>query len=267
MKLEHTDRQLLEGLFRLCELQKPADNWHPHRRLLNRLLNSTVEEDALRAERVQLQDENLGLREDLKKVDDLHKLVDSLTGAVEKLSERYVDMTERYAKLSTNLHERIDKVAEIIGERVSGLVDEIAAVRDSAKRAHERLDGNPTGLRWTPEGALDGHEMSRADYPDLYAAMQKAAFPTGGATTAEAAAEAVLPVPQRGDRVRLEGAQSVGNTKIKDGWYEVLGQEAQSFQISFNSDGGAPSDTVGLGLFWIDNNHPGLKEVRHADQR
>lgn len=171
--------------------------------------------NALRAERVQLQDENLGLREDLKR-------------AEARLAQSPVWAEER------DTNKRINKAVEIIGERVSGLDERIAA--------------------------LEAGTMKNG-------AWAEAAFPTGGAATAEAAAEAVLPVPQRGDRVRLEGARSIGSTPIKDGWYEVLGQQADAFQVRFTPDGGAPSDIVGLGLFWIANNDPGLKEVRHADQR
>lgn len=209
----------------------------------------------------------------------LRKVEDSLSDLRNGVRENY--------KL---LHERIDKVAEIIGERVSGLVDDIAAVRDSAKRAHERLDGFAAavyGVRaidaafaaLPPDahGTIGPGEMER-----VLQAVSEVAFPTGGASTVEdvlaslkpgdmavwthdtpeAATDAVLPVPQRGDRVRLEGAQSVGYTTIADGWYDVLGQQAGSFQVRFTSDRGTPSDIVGLGLFWIDNQHPGLKEVQ-----
>jgi hypothetical protein len=171
------------------------------------------------------------LAERLAKVEDnlasLHKLVDSLTGLTERLAGNYSDLTERYAKV----HERIDKVAEIIGERVSGLVDEIT-------RAHGRID---ILMAEPPAGP---------------------AFPTGGAHTLEGAAEAVLPVPQRGDRVRLEGAVSVSNKPVPDGWYDVIGHSdtaaTPEFQIAVSVEEPRRSP-------WMSTAQPGLKEVRHAD--
>lgn len=59
--------------------------------------------------------------------------------------------------------------------------------------------------------------------------------------------------PQRGDRVRLEGARSLGNTKLQDRWYDVTGATEQDFQVE-----------AGIGRFWIVNDDPGLKEVRRG---
>jgi tetrahydromethanopterin S-methyltransferase subunit G len=167
------------------------------------------------------------------------------------------------------LHDRITQVAEIIGERVSGLVEEIAAVRDSAKRAHERMD----------EWGKHVDELDRRTFGSTLVG----AFPTGGDSTAEAASDAVLPVPekrdafaipeghfavrdaegratgdvlpvpQRGDRVRLEGAKTINGHPIKDGWYDVLGhgKEFPEFQIGLDH----------MRTPWVRNDSPGLKEV------
>lgn len=171
-----------------------------------------------------------------QRIDNANTVFGDLAGRFGKIEHAFVQnvVDGQHFKL---LNERIDKVVEIIGERISGLADEIAAVRDSAKRAHERFDG---GIDWHGE-------------PDP-------AFPTGGAHTAEAAADAVLPVPQRGDRVRLEGARSLFGTEIENGWWPVLGsgEGNNCFQVGRNGDITGP-------LYWVRNTDPGLKEVRHVD--
>jgi hypothetical protein len=142
-------------------------------------------------------------------------------------------------KLETN--QRIDKVAEIIGERVSGLVDELEELKN-----------------WAWGGGPSPRQR-------IVAAMPKElrdAFPTGGAGTAEAATDAVLPVPQRGDRVRLEGATSTGQTHLKDGWYDVTGfHEATAIGDNDQFQVGTPNG----GLYWLYIHTSALKEVRHAD--
>lgn len=219
------------------------------------------ETDALRAERVQLQDENLGLREDLKAVDGANQ---SLRVDIDKLNSR------------------IDKVVEIIGDRVGTLVssiddvrDEIASVRDSARRAHERLDATEiqTQAGWPTVPTYD-YLLKGLDEVRLRAGLGKmeyehpraAPFPTGGAHTLEGAIEAVLPVPQRGDRVRLEGARSLaGRRRIKDGWYDVIGHSTSPmFQVATGDS--RDRDDLSPWLPWIDMG-PCVKEVRHADQR
>jgi hypothetical protein len=164
------------------------------------------------------------------------------------------------------LNERIDQVVEIIGarideleskakdatrsahKRIDGLVNDIAAATDSAKRAHERIDD----LR-----ELTGINRFTADAP----------FPTGGASTAEAAADAVLPVPQRGDRVRLEGARALNGRRVVDGWYDVIGHDGPNilggpvFQIATRES--AERDDTAPWLPWLaQSSH--VKEVRHA---
>lgn len=59
--------------------------------------------------------------------------------------------------------------------------------------------------------------------------------------------------PRRGDRVRLEGARSIGNTKLEDGWYDVTGSTALDFQVK-----------AGIGCFWVGATDPSLKEVRRG---
>jgi hypothetical protein len=162
------------------------------------------------------------------------------------------------------LNERIDKVAEIIGDRVSGLVERLDA-----------LEGRTVGLQTF--GAPTTGVF--ADYPgaptlptDDYEPMQfnwevaeqgAAAFPTGGSDTAEAAADAVLPVPQRGDRVRLEGATTMGGATLT-GWFNVIGSGAAAFQVEVLS--AHPGDNTKL-IPWITANDPGLKEVQSHGTR
>lgn len=181
--------------------------------------------------------------------------------ALNEHSERFnLQMDLRLAQ-ARGLNDRIDKVAEIIGERISGLVDQVAALENRAGYAADGAPyvGDPSVTSGGTVTAMP--PVMRRVYAEGGEAALKAAFPTGGATTAEAAADAVLPVPQRGDRVRLEGAQSVGHTRIADGWYDAVGHTDDHFQVRV----GRAGNIEGVDLFWIDNQHPGLKEVSHAD--
>lgn len=185
---------------------------------------------------------------------------------IEVIAERLAKVEDRLVELRNHdsaLHGRIDGVVEIIGERVSGLVDEIAAVRDSAKRAHERLDVHEIAFHYVYK-ALDqvmlrsGFGNMSSEYPLTPAFPNAPAFPTGGASTAEAAAEAVLPVPQRGDRVRLEGLDR-NDDALGNGWYDVVGRDDDNYtQIS------AGFDKRGVKRLYRVENHL-IKEVRHAD--
>lgn len=145
-------------------------------------------------------------------------------------------------------------------EKKTGYKDEIAALR--ADRV--KLQGEIERLT---------HELAEARSQK----QDGAAFPTGAGTTVEdavAVAEAEAwtaalvqePVvesepliPQRGDRVRLEGARSIGGFRVEDGWYDVVGQRYDSvFQIAEKRANG------GAALCWIEAAHPGLKEVRRG---
>lgn len=147
---------------------------------------------------------------------------------VEALAERLAKVEDRLAVIHGEVHQRIDKVVDIVGERVSELVEQIAN--------HEALIEQLVG--------------GLADW-----GSGEPAFPTGGASTAEAATDAVLPVPQRGDRVRLEGALTTASLTLHPGWYEVTGQDGHSFQVRVGEGS--------LALYWVLNGSPGLKEVRH----
>jgi hypothetical protein len=154
------------------------------------------------------------------------------------------------------LDDRIDKVTEIIGERVSGLVEQI----DALVGLHANLEHlDPATV--TVQDVLRTLRVARIFAPD---------FPTGGASTAEAAADAVLLVPQRGDRVRLEGARSVVGSAIADGWYDVLGfagaPDNPQFQIRVrDADLGMQGIDTPAYSPWLFCGQPSLKEVRHAD--
>jgi tetrahydromethanopterin S-methyltransferase subunit G len=176
---------------------------------------------------------------------------------IEALAERLAKVEQHIGEQAINVNrrvdevnQRIDKVAEIIGERVSGLVDRMTAIENGDAQdydnARKRLD-------WLTE-----------QVEALNPGVRAPAFPTGGAHTADAATEAVLPVPQRGDRVRLEGASGeVSGRRIKDGWYDVVGWSSNQIQIRVMTDqNGHP--TIDW-LPWLSLGNPAIKEVRHAD--
>lgn len=107
--------------------------------------------------------------------------------------------------------------------------------------------------------AINALERRVADLDDPL--RRPVAFPTGGSVSAEVAAEAVpeaelSPVePRRGDRVRLEGAYSLGGWHVPDGWYDVIGADVGVFQIA------VPTETTAA-LPWLARAHPSVKEVR-----
>lgn len=87
-----------------------------------------------------------------------------------------------------------------------------------------------------------------------------APFPTGAATTVDEVLETVQEAgqpsddgpPRRGDRVRLEGARSLGGTKLEDRWYDVTGAAHGDFQV----------EGANGGRFWVLGIDPAVKEVR-----
>lgn len=204
------------------------------------------------------------LAERLAKVEDRQAALDAmftkgpnrLNRRQERLDDR-IDTSEKQTREAlVKVNERIDKVAEIIGERVSGLVVQI----DALVGLHANLEHlDPATV--TVQDVLRTLRVARMSAPD---------FPTGGASTAEAAADAVLPVPQRGDRVRLEGARSVVGSAIADGWYDVLGfagaPDNPQFQIRVrDADLGMQGIDTPAYSPWLFCGQPSLKEVRHAD--
>lgn len=216
----------------------PAFLWTECKEVINELVASRDAIARLREERVRLQDENEQLRSDVRASeqainahvdaaadeDEQERRLDALEKLAAKIDRDVDNLARQHGVLGDRLDARIDKVVEIIGDRTARLVEAI----------------DETGLR----AGLGG--------------MDEVAFPTGGASTAEAAAEAVPTVPQRGDRVRLEGAESTIGIRIKDGWYDVVGGHDQSFQIRHPSTPGA----VLRALSWVTHDDPGLKEVR-----
>lgn len=199
------------------------------------------------------------LAERLAKVEDRQASLDAmftegpnrLNRRQERLDDR-IDNSEKQTREATRkLDERITKVVEIIGERISGLVDQDASLEKQLGeidniRAFEVLELKQR------LSALESRTVGLQQVGAL------AAFPTGSADTAEAAADAVLPVPQRGDRVRLEGAKTLAFYSVPDGWYDVAGQNGDAFQIRVPQFGGD-------WLPYIPNANEGLKEVRHAE--
>jgi hypothetical protein len=212
--------------------------------------------------------------------------------AVAELAERLAKVEDRLAReeeLRLGVDSRIDKVAEIIGERVSGLVDEIGehgkSLRKYTLTAHiekiaESIDGRLSELDRRLAGIENGDAQDyayalkgldevrlRAGLGTMQAEHPRGptapAFPTGGAHTMEGATNAVLPVPQRGDRVRLEGALSLGGS-THTGWFDVTGNADGAFQIDATNQAARPVPHVKFTV-WVAHGDPGLKEVRHAD--
>lgn len=160
---------------------------------------------------------------------------------VEKVEKQFDQFVQHMGGETSGLHNRLDKVAEIIGERVSGLVDRMTAIENGDAQDYAYV------LKGLDEVRLrSGLGKMEFEHP------RGPAFPTGGAGTAEAATDAVLPVPQRGDRVRLEGARSVMNNPVVDGWHDVVGQTHTS---------ATPEFQIANLFTWIYASDPGLKEV------
>lgn len=162
----------------------------------------------------------------------------SILTRLDAIDGRLDTQSELRVRGNQTLDGRIDKVAEIIGERVSGLVEQL----DKLEGPGGWLDNMQASINWLTE-----------QVETLNPGVRAPAFPTGGASTAEAATDAVLPVPQRGDRVRLEGAKTINGHPLKDGWYDVLGhgKEFPEFQIGLDH----------MRTPWVRNDSPGLKEV------
>lgn len=276
MNFTSEERLLLEQIFRLLETNNDV-RYHPHRRLLNRIMNDTaapVREPEFGWE---------GVSERLAKVEARQDEFEQRTvKALNEHSERFnLQMDLRLAQ-ARDLNDRIDKVAEIIGERISGLVERLdalearfpkvwadAAVGDDYEGAAqgtwevvsegvvtfppaEAIDAAFAALPPDAHGTIAPGEMER-----VLQAAARAAFPTGGAHTAEAAADVVLPVPQRGDRVRLEGLNR-NDDALGNGWYDVVGGDEHYTQIELGLD------KYGVKRLYNVANHI-IKEVRHAD--
>lgn len=160
-----------------------------------------------------------------------------LQGEIERLTH---ELAEAHATrpFPPDLVQRIDELPRDFEERKRTATD-IEALAQRLAKVEDRL-------------AAHSADINALKYP---------AFPTGAATTvADVIAQVEEPVaeseplkPQRGDRVRLEGARSLGNTKLEDRGYDVTGATAQDFQVE-----------AGIGRFWIVNDDPALKEVRRG---
>lgn len=209
------------------------------------------------------------LAERLAKVEDrLDKFRDDLDHLASAGSPSLDGINRELKESFRRIDQRIDKVVEIIGERVGEIVNDISAVVDSATRAHERLDlldkpvtEGDDGGRDAVTRALDGSSAINAGWWRDRPNTARPYFPTGGASTAEAATDAVLPVPQRGDRVRLEGAETGTGQKVPDGWFDVIGSSLYTFQVRVRARPDADRATDWLP--WL--GHEYAKEVRHAD--
>lgn len=189
--------------------------------------------------------------------------------------KRVTALEERIVRAATDA--RLDQVCEIIGERIGGLEERLNANVENVTHDRLRIDAILTRLdrlEQAPERFVLHDNVKVTNDPLPGVQPSPPGFPTGAGTTvedavavaeAEAWTAAIAQVeepgaeseplkPQRGDRVRLEGARSLGNTKVDDGWYDVIGGAPGDFQV----------DTGFGSNFWIDNADPGLKEVRRG---
>lgn len=179
-----------------------------------------------RAERVKLQDENESLRHDLRQATSEPRCGEvpaSDTPSVRDLHdivERLTALVERQAEAGVNVEQRLAKlqysVIVELGEQVEALAERLAKVEQII--AVLVLEQAPEQVQEAGQPSDDGP-------------------------------------PRRGDRVRLEGAMSIGGSRIPDGWYDVAGSTlGDGFQIAR-----APFD-----FCWVDCRDTGLKEVRRG---
>lgn len=200
-----------------------------------------------RDERAKLQDENESLRHDLRQA-----TADPRVSDIEALAQRLAKVEDNldYAKTLTRtkakeLTARIDQVCDTIGARIGGLEERLARLEQAPERfvLHDNVKVTnapfPTGAGTTVEDAV--------------AVAEAEAWTAAVAQVEEPGAESEPLKPQRGDRVRLEGARSIGGAELEDRWFDVLGQNAGIFQVE-----------SGGGLFWVMLSDPGLKEVRRG---
>lgn len=218
--------------------------------LIEKRANPVVE---LRADRVRLQGEN----------EALHAEIRALTN--QELSPEYIKALERYTGKPTDIEalaQRLAKVEDRLAagdesvnanaDALSDVIDVVEIALAHSEKVAARLDEFETRV----VGLLDAHttDIAALKHPDV-------PFSTGAATTVEEViAQAEEPsaesddAPRRGDRVRLEGVRSIGNTKLEDGWYDVTGSTAlDEFQVK-----------AGIGRFWVSASDTGLKEVRRG---
>lgn len=230
------------------------------------------ENQVLRGERDRLQrelDELRGMAPNTPAVAELAARLDEFEQRTVKTlnahHERFDTQSELRTRGNRALDQRIDQVVEIIGTRVEGLVNDIAVATDSAKRAHERVDNTNVlfaELRSMFDAAenrtvnmFDRHteDIAKLLHPD------PPAFPTGGASTAEAVAEAVLPVPQRGDRVQIApNTKTLGGANLRQQWAVVIGVSDGGNLVQVELDGEGDTRSIP----WIDR--ADIMEVRHA---
>ena len=183
-----------------------------------------------------------------------NKRITELERANEALAERLAKVEDRLAEKAhdiAELNRRIDKVAEIIGERVSGLVE------NDEKLAQHLADMG--GWQDAVTQALDGSSAINAGWWRDRPNEARPYFPTGGASTAEAATDAVLPVPQRGDRVLIkDGSQTLGGAVLKEQWATVIGVSRARAMVQVELDGQGDTRSIP----WLVRAF--IKEVRHA---
>lgn len=163
--------------------------------------------------------------------------LDALEADLRRLSEDLDAVSDRLTLLDNRHTGRHDQAMEIVGTRIGELAARLDKIDQLLATPFWQANGDPLGnIR------RDG----------------TAPFPTGAATTVDdalAAMPATDDPPRRGDRVRLEGARSIGGFKIEDKWYDVTGHDSAVFQVV--------GYTAAEGSFaYVSNDSPGLKEIR-----
>lgn len=196
--------------------------------LIEKRANPVVE---LRADRVRLQGEIERLTHELAEAQSLRSVCEDRADAWAAAKE-WIATSRKQTDIEA-LAQRLAKVEDQLTALAHASEDILKAVELLAEVVFDELAETPS---------------------------TEAAFPTGAATTVEEViAQAEEPsaesddAPRRGDRVRLEGARSIGNTKLEDGWYDVTGSTALDFQVK-----------AGIGCFWVGATDPSLKEVRRG---
>ena len=210
-----------------------------------------------RDDRAKVQDENWQLQ---------RERADAATD-IEALAQRLAKVEDGWAAANRDvgkLHARIDQACEIIGARIGGLEERIDAMADGGRDIIAAVELTLTHSEGVAERVV---KLERQQGGGIAFGVQPnpPGFPTGAGTTVEDAiaqveepgAESEPLKPQRGDRVRLEGARTFyANILLEDGWVDVIGAHSEDpvFQVR-TSSGAIP---------WVGFDDPGLKEVRRG---
>ena len=214
-----------------------------------------------RDDRAKVQDENWQLQ---------RERADAATD-IEALARRLAKVEDGWAAANRDvgkLHARIDQACEIIGARIGGLEERIDAMADGGRDIIAAVELTLTHSEGVAERVV---KLERQQGGGIAFGVQPnpPGFPTGAGTTVEDAiaqveepgAESEPLKPQRGDRVRLEGARSITGRRVSDGWYDVIGHNETVFQIATRES--TERDDMAAWLPWLGFT-PAVQEVRRG---